>query len=478
MSQSRTESPAETALWTAGEAASASKARLSEGGWTARGVSIDTRSLEPGDLFVALSDKRDGHDFAQAALDKGAAAVMVSRADCAQGPRLLVDDVLAGLRALGEGARQRSAAMRVGVTGSVGKTGVKEALAAVFRAAGPAHWSEKSYNNHWGVPLTLSRMPASTERAVFEMGMNHSGEIADLVSMVRPHVALITRIAPAHLENLGSMEAIADAKAEIFSGLVDDGVAVIPCDDDFAARLTGAARASRASFIIGFGQAAGADVRVLSYDEDGPGGRGELDVMGRKLALRLALPGRHQAVNAAGVVAAAFAAGVDPERAVEALAGLRPEAGRGASFEARLDPVRAIAVIDESYNANPASMTAALTSLGARAPRGGARRIAVLGEMLELGPDSPAMHAALADPVRAAGADLLIAVGEGARPLAEALKGDIDTLWARDSREGGALLLEKAGDGDVVLIKGSNASGVHKIAASLKEAGASTDTQA
>ena len=460
-------------LWTALDAAKAAGARLTEGGWTADGVSIDTRTLQPGDLFVALSDRRDGHDFAQEALDKGAAAVMVSRADCAAGPRLVVDDVPAGLRALGAGARERCPAVRAGVTGSVGKTGVKEALAAVFRAAGRAHWSEKSYNNHWGVPLTLSRMPADTERAVFEMGMNHAGEIADLVSMVRPHVGLITKIAPAHLETLGSMEAIADAKAEIFSGLADDGVAVIPADDEFADRLKDAVAVSRAAFLIDFGWRPGAAVRVLRYEAGPDGGAGALDLMGRRLDFRLRLPGRHQAVNAAGVVAAAFAAGVDPELALDALAGLAPVAGRGASFEATLDGARAVTIIDESYNANPASMAAALTSLSARTPKRGAKRIAVLGEMLELGPQSAALHAELAGPVEASGADLVIAVGEGARALADALEGRVEALWAADAARAAELLTSKAEDGDVVLIKGSNASGVHKVAASLKTADAS-----
>jgi UDP-N-acetylmuramoyl-tripeptide--D-alanyl-D-alanine ligase len=460
-------------LWTAREAANAAGGRLTDGGWTATGVSIDTRTLQPGDLFVALADQRDGHDFAQDALNKGAAAVMVSRADCASGPRLVVDDVLKGLRALGEGARKRCEGVRVGVTGSVGKTGVKEALAAIFRAAGRAHWSEKSYNNHWGVPLTLSRMPADTERAVFEMGMNHAGEIEDLVSMVRPHVGLITKIAPAHLENLGSMEAIADAKAEIFSGLADDAVAVVPADDEFAPRLMDAVAVSRAAFLIDFGWTPKAAVRVLSY-EDGPeGGAGVIDLMGRRLDLRLRLSGMHQAVNAAGSLAAAFAAGVDPELALDALARLEPVAGRGARFETRLDGARRITVIDESYNANPASMAAALTSLNARAPKGPGRRIAVLGEMLELGPESEALHASLAGPVQEAGADFVIAVGTGARALAEALEGRVETVWAADAAQAGELLLRKAGDGDVVLIKGSNASGVHKVAASLKNADAS-----
>jgi UDP-N-acetylmuramoyl-tripeptide--D-alanyl-D-alanine ligase len=269
------------------------------------------------------------------------------------------------------------------------------------------------------------------------------------------------------------MEAIADAKAEIFSGLADDGVAVIPADDEFAPRLTDAVAVSRAAFLIDFGWSPRAAVRVLRY-EDGPdGGAGAIDLMGRRLDFRLRLPGMHQAVNAAGALAAAFAAGVDSELALDALAQLEPVAGRGASFEARLPGGRLITIIDESYNANPASMAAALTGLKARTPQRGGKRIAVLGEMLELGADSAALHASLAAPVQSAGADLVIAVGSGAKPLAAALEGQVETVWARDADGAGELLMEKSGDGDVVLIKGSNASGVHKVAASLKNAGVS-----
>jgi len=331
-------------LWTAKDAAEASQGRLTEGGWAATGVSIDTRTLAPGDLFVALTDRRDGHDFAEAALEKGATAVLVSRPDVCTGPRLVVDDVLEGLMALGEGARRRSDAVRVGVTGSVGKTSVKEALAVVFRKAGPAHWSEKSYNNHWGVPLTLARMPQSTRHAVFEMGMNHKGEISELTRMVRPHVAMITKIAPAHLENLGSMEAIADAKAEIFEGLEADGVAVIPADDEFAPRLMQAVQRSGAGFMLDFGLTPGAAVRILSYDEGPDGGVGRMDVMGKPMDFRLRLPGAHQAVNAAGVVAAALGAGIDPDLALDALSELKPTAGRGVAFYAQLSNKRVIEV--------------------------------------------------------------------------------------------------------------------------------------
>ena len=456
-------------LWTAKDAAEASQGRLTEGGWAATGVSIDTRTLEPGDLFVALTDRRDGHDFAEAALEKGAAAVLVSRADVCTGPRLVVDDVLEGLMALGEGARRRSDAVRVGVTGSVGKTSVKEALAVVFRKAGPAHWSEKSYNNHWGVPLTLARMPQSTRHAVFEMGMNHKGEISELTRMVRPHVAMITKIAPAHLENLGSMEAIADAKAEIFEGLEADGVAVIPADDEFAPRLMQAVQSSGAGFMLDFGLTPGAAVRILSYDEGPDGGVGRMDVMGKPMDFRLRLPGAHQAVNAAGVVAAALGAGVDPDLALDALSELKPTAGRGVAFYAQLSNKRVIEVVDESYNANPASMRAAFGALKLRKPSGEGRKIAVIGEMLELGPDSHALHAALAEPLVEAGVEHVIGVGDGARALMDALPSDRRAAWCERADAAVETLGELARDGDVVLVKGSNASGVHKLASSLRD---------
>lgn len=465
-------------LWTAPDAALATGGRLVGEGWTATGVSIDTRTLLPGDLFVALSDARDGHAFAQAAIDKGASAVLVSRADCCDGPRLVVEDTLKALQALGQAARLRSGAVRIGVTGSVGKTSVKEALAAVLRAAGPAHCSVASYNNHWGVPLTLARMPQATRAAVFEMGMNHAGEIAALAAQVRPHVALITKIAPAHLENLGSMEAIAEAKAEIFTGLEVDGVAVIPADDEFAPHLTKAVNASRAAFLIDFGLARGAAVRVLNYTPDGEGGLGEMDVMGRVRSFRLDLPGAHQAVNAAGVVAAAFAAGIDAELALDALAGLSAQAGRGARSDVQLSGGRTVTLIDDSYNANPASMRAAFASLAGRTPPAGARRIAVLGEMLELGPDSPHLHAGLAEPLTDAGISAVIGVGAGMVALLKALPAGVKAVHAPDWAAGKEQLDVLAREGDLVLIKGSNASGVHRIAAALTSARAGAPTQA
>ncbi|TGY89993.1 UDP-N-acetylmuramoyl-tripeptide--D-alanyl-D-alanine ligase [Marinicauda algicola] len=456
-------------LWTAKDAARATGGRLEGGEWTATGVSIDSRTIEPGDLFVALSDQRDGHEFAQAALDAGAVAALVSKPGVCDGPRLVVPDVLQALRDLGAAARDRCGAVRVAVTGSVGKTSVKEWIAAAFRAAGPAHWSVKSYNNHWGVPLTLARMPAGTRHAVFEMGMNHAGEIRALTAQVRPHVAVITKIAPAHLENLGSMEAIADAKSEIFEGLEPDGIAVIPADDEFRDRLAGHVNASRAGFLLDFGAAPKAAVRVVSYTDGPDGGTGRLDVLGREIVIRVGASGAHQGINAAAVMAACVAAGLEPEIVAEVLASQTAAPGRGARFTLSLPDGGEALIVDDSYNANPASMTAAIAGLANRQPARGGRRIAVLGEMLELGPQSEAMHAALAEPLKTAGVDIVIGVGRGMQTLLSALPKSVEGRQADNAGEGLERLGQILRDGDVVLIKGSNASGVHKIVASLHE---------
>ena len=467
------------ALWTAKQAAAATGGRrVGDRDWSATGVSIDTRTLEPGDLFVALSDRRDGHDFVPAAFEAGAAAALVSRETAGEGPRLVVDDVQRALEALGAAARDRSAAVRIAVTGSVGKTSVKDALGAVCRAAGPAHFSVKSFNNHWGVPLTLARMPAEVSRAVFEMGMNHAGEISALTVQVRPHIALITKIAPAHLENLGSMAAIADAKAEIFEGLAPDGVAVLPADDEFAARLGQAVRSSRAGFLLDFGFSARAAVRILTHTVDADGAIARLDVMGRMLSLRLPAAGVHHALNAAAVLAAACAAGIDPHSAAQTLSGLTPSAGRGQRFTLALpDGGRAI-IIDDSYNANPASMNAAIDALGAFAPKAEGRRIAVIGEMLELGPQAEAFHAALAAPLQTNAVRSVIGVGALTKALIAALPDAAGARYADTPGEAFAMLVSELRDEDVVLIKGSNASGVHKIVTWLHEHAAPVRTEA
>ena len=460
--------PDKPVLWTSGQAMAATGGMLlGEPGWTATGVSIDTRTLEPGDLFVALRDIRDGHDFVAGAMEKGAAACLVERGNTGVEPGLLVKDALIGLRELGTAARDRSSAIRVAVTGSVGKTSVKEAIAAAFRAAGPAHWSVKSYNNHWGVPLTLARMPREAERAVFELGMNHAGEIRDLSSMVRPHVALITRIAPAHLEHLGSIEAIADAKSEIFEGLEQDGVAIYPSDDALAERLARHARHSCAAFMLDFGTAKTAAIRIEDFETGLDGSRGIANVLGVRAPFRLAATGAHWAWNAGAIFAACAGAGLDARDVAEALAGVGAEPGRGRALTISLPGGGAFTLLDDAYNANPVSMAAAIEALGAASPTGAGRRIAVLGDMLELGPDENRLHAALAENLDAAGIDSVLTCGHRMKHLHHSLPNNVRAGYAQDAAAGLELVKSLVRPGDVVLIKGSNGSGLHKIASVL-----------
>ena len=466
-------------LWTARQAMAATGGMLvGDTGWACSGISIDSRTLEPGDLFVALTDERDGHDFAAGALQAGAAACLVSRGDLALEPALQVKDTLAALRGLGEAARDRCDAIRVAVTGSVGKTTVKEALAAVFRAAGPAHWSVKSYNNHWGVPLTLARMPRDTQRAVFEMGMNHAGEIRDLSSMVRPHVAMITRIAPAHLEHLGSIEAIADAKAEIFEGLETDGVAIYPADDPQAERLARHARHSGAAFMLDFGTAKDAAIRIESFETGLEGSRGMANVLGMRVPFSVKASGVHWAWNIAAIFAASAGAGLDAGDVAEALAGPEAGAGRGRVLTLAHPAGGSFTLLDDAYNANPVSMAAAISALGAARPGQGGRRIAVLGDMLELGPEEAAMHAALAEPLDAAGVDQVYTCGSRMRSLHDALPATRRAGYAANADEGLDLIRAAIRPGDVVLVKGSNASGLHRIAAYLADGSALGLTEA
>jgi len=466
-------------LWTAKQALAATGGELTgRFDWTCNGISIDTRSICPGDLFVALKDIRDGHDFVPDAMARGASAALVERSDGLPGAHLKVSDSLDALRALGAAARDRSSAIRVAVTGSVGKTSVKEAIAAVFRAAGPAHWSVKSYNNHWGVPLTLARMPANTERAVFEMGMNHAGEIRDLSSLVQPHVTLITRIGEAHLENLGSIEAIADAKSEVFEGMEPDGVAIIPADDPLGERIARHARNSSAAFLLEFGRASHAAVRIEEFETGLTGSHGRINVMGNRVPFRLAASGEHWAWNAAAVFAAAAATGLDARDVADALADVDAAAGRGRAVKIALPDGGEATLLDDAYNANPVSMRAAMSSLAAAQPLSGGRRIAVLGDMLELGASGPALHAELADPLLEAGTDLVFSCGDLMKHLHDALPAPRRAGYAKSASEVLEPLKSELRNGDVVLMKGSNGSGLHKIAAVLADGTAFDLTEA
>ena len=453
-------------LWTSADIEAATGGTASAR-FAVSGLSIDTRTLKPGDLFVALKDARDGHDFAAKAFEAGATGALVSREAEGRGPFLKVDDVLAALEAIAVAARARSGAIRTAVTGSVGKTSVKEMLARIFRAVGPAHWPEKSFNNHWGVPLTLARMPAATERAVFEIGMSTPGEIAPRSKLVRPHHALITRIAPAHLEGLGSVDRVAREKADIFVGLEAGGTVIVPEDDPFRDLLAERGRAACPTATVeSFGKGEGATARLVEASSDGVASRFVVNLAGQRAVVTLNAVGEHWGVNAAAALLVATLTGISLTDAAEALSGFSPPPGRGTSQTLHLPEGGTAILVDDAYNANPESMRAALSALAARP---GERRLVALGEMLEVGPGSEAAHAGLAEPILASGAKIAFLSGVGMAPLNEALKGRIETHFEASS-EGLFEKVKKAlTNSDVLLIKGSNASGMGRLADALRE---------
>lgn len=462
------------ALWTAGEIAAATGGKAS-GDFAVSGVEIDSRDVMEGDLFFALKgEAMDGHRFVDAAFAKGAAAAVVDRP--IDGPHILVEDTSKALEQLAKPARERTLARVIGVTGSVGKTGVKEAIfAALDRSSrGRAHRSVKSYNNHVGVPLSLARTPAAAKFGIFEMGMNHAGEIRALTSQVRPHVALITTIAPAHIENLGSIEAIADAKAEIFEGLEPGGTAIVPADVAQYGQLRRTAERLGVK-IVSFGRSDFADVRLLdAVPAPGGGSLVTADMGDRRLCYTVATPGEHWVVNSLAVIAAVRELGGDLGAAGLALAELEGLKGRGARHRLSVDG-GVVLLIDESYNANPASMKATLAELGKTVA---ARRIAVLGAMKELGDHGPAFHADLAVPLRDAEVDHVVLVGDEMLPLAQELGKSATTALGKamsfaHCRTAGEALAALAELGlradDAVLIKGSNSVGLGAVVAALTQ---------
>ncbi|MBX9773554.1 MAG: UDP-N-acetylmuramoylalanyl-D-glutamyl-2,6-diaminopimelate--D-alanyl-D-alanine ligase [Xanthobacteraceae bacterium] len=436
------------------------------------GISIDSRSIGRSDAFFAIKgDNRDGHDFVPAALANGAGLAVVA-SDKRDGfpkdaPLLAVPDVLEGLRSLARAARARSPAKRIGVTGSVGKTGTKEALRLALAPSGETHASVASYNNHWGVPLSLARCPASARFAVFEMGMNHAGEIEPLTQLVSPHVAIITTIAPVHLENLGSIEAIADAKAEIFRGLVPVGAAVINRDIPQYARLARAAEAVGAR-VVSFGEHAKADARLIKSSLQADCSTVQARILGADVTYKLGAPGRHVVSNSLAVLAAASLAGADLALAALALASLMPPTGRGARSELRL-PGGNVLLIDESYNANPASMQAAIALLGQAEVAAPGRRIAVLGDMLELGPTGAELHRGLVEPVMAQGIDLVFCCGPLMHSLWEALPSERRGAYAETSAALEPQVLAAVRAGDAVMVKGSLGSRMGPIVQALEK---------
>ncbi len=462
---------AERPLWTGLGLVAPLRARVCDGlPPPISGISIDTRTLVPGDLFFAIAgENSDGHDYVADAFAKGAAAAVVDEAHAEalryHGPLYAVDAVLPALEGLGIAGRARSAARFVAVTGSVGKTTTKEALRLVLSQAGRVHASHASYNNHWGVPLTLARIPRDARFGIIEIGMNHAGEIAPLVGMTRPHIAIITNVAPVHIEYFDSVEAIADAKAEIFSGLVPGGVAIVNRDIDQYERLAAVARLSEAGHIATFGESERADARLIAVRLAADHSMVTAHIAGRDLTYRLGAPGRHLAVNSLAVLLAAQALGLDLEGAAQALAGFEVPAGRGRRFilQAKGGP---FTLIDESYNANPASMRTAL-ALTETLPAAG-RRIAVLGDMLELGTQAPELHAGLAADVAKNRIDLVFAAGPLMKHLFDTLPGPVQGAWQPTAAALEPIVVAAVRAGDMVIVKGSNASRMHAIVATLK----------
>jgi UDP-N-acetylmuramoyl-tripeptide--D-alanyl-D-alanine ligase len=452
-------------LWTAAEAAAATGSR-STGSWRAEGVSIDSRTVARGDLFIALvGPSFDGHDFIADALAKGAAAALVSRVPAALDPTaalLVVDDTLKALEALGRAARARTAARIIGVTGSVGKTGTKEMLRLALAGQGTTYASVGSFNNHWGVPLSLARMPRDAAFGVFEMGMNHPSELSDLTRIARPEIALITTIEPAHLGYFVSIEAIADAKAEIFEGVPKGGAAVLNRDNPHFARLEAAARAQGIERIIGFGESKDAMVRLLSCTLGATFSRVVASVCGERVEYSLAVPGRHLVMNSLAVLAAVKAIGGDVGQAAAGLGRVEGLPGRGKRHRVAL-PGGGFELIDESYNASPAAMRAAFAVLAAAKPPSGGRRIAVLGDMLELGADAGRLHAELAPPLVTASIDHVFTVGRDMKRLHDALPAKMRGGHAANSVEMAEIMATVVRPGDVITVKGSLGSRMAEV---------------
>ncbi|SFJ18697.1 UDP-N-acetylmuramoyl-tripeptide--D-alanyl-D-alanine ligase [Celeribacter neptunius] len=458
-----------TVLWSAQDAAQATGGRATQD-FEITGVSIDTRSIQPGDLFVALKDVRDGHDFVAQALEKGAAAALVSHIPegvAEDAPLLIVDEVLPALGRLGAAARARVKGKIIGVTGSVGKTSTKEMLRAILSGQGKCHAAEASYNNHWGVPLTLARMPADTDFAVIEIGMSNPGEIAPLARLARPHVAMITTVAPAHMAAFESLEGIAREKAAIFDGLEPGGVAVINGDLEVIDILSRAWSGET----IRFGEDALCAARLMSVELDDGTTRGTATVDTDHLDFALSTAGRHFATNAVGCLAVAHALGADLEKAAADLALWQPPAGRGARESLSLPGGGTIELIDDAFNANPTSMGAALEVLAKAQPGVSGRRIAILGDMLELGEQEEAIHVGLAALPWFAALDAVHCVGPLMRGLHEVLPDARRGQWFETAQTARDALTGLVGPGDVVLIKGSKGSKVSLLVDALRKLG-------
>lgn len=466
-----------SALWTSADAVAATGGKT-PCNWAVTGLSIDTRELQAGDMFVALKDVRDGHDFVAAALEKGAAAALVSHVPDGlpdDAPLLVVDDVLAALEGLARAARARTKAKVIGVTGSVGKTGTKEMLRTALEPQGRVHAAVRSFNNHWGVPLTLARMPADTDFAIIEIGMNHPGEISPLAKLADLDAAVVTIVAAVHMAAFKDVAEIAHAKAEIFDGLRAGGTAIINADIDTVEVLRTAATAAKAQ-IVQFGETDGCDYHLKSADVYGITTSIGATVHGQDILFKLNAPGRHLAMNALAVLASGDAVGADLARSMLALGEFTAPDGRGARQIIELAPIEGhqIELIDESYNANPTSMAAALAVLAAAQPIDGVgnihrgRRIAILGDMLELGPNEAEMHASIADLDAVKAIDMVICVGKLMQNLFPALPIEQRGLPFETAADLAATIHQILDAGDVVMVKGSNGSRVSQVAAAIE----------
>lgn len=464
-------------LWTSDLIAAATGGRATRD-FDVQGIEIDSRKVAPGELFIALSAARDGHDFVADALAKGAAGALVSRIPegvAADAPLVIVADVQAALEALGRAGRARMAGKVIAITGSVGKTSTKEMLRAALAGQGTVHAAEASYNNHWGVPLTLARMPAASDYAIIEIGMNHPGEIAPLAALARPHVAMITTIAPAHMEAFDSIEGIAREKAAIFTGLEPGGVAVIPEGLETSPVLIEGAKGAQ---VVTFGPGTWADWRLNTATPSQGATVVEAEHAGQPVLFKLATTGRHFALNGLGVLAAATAAGADPAISALNIAGWQPVAGRGLTERIVLDPADpalSFDLIDDAYNANPVSLAAAFEVLATATPRDGigriqkGRRIAILGDMLELGADEMAIHAGMATHPALAGVALVHCVGPRMFKLWNALPQDKRGEWVQAAQTLAQTAAHLVDAGDVVLVKGSKGSRVSLVVEALRK---------
>ena len=461
-----------SAIWTLDAMAAAMRAeRAGTLPADVSGISIDSRTLGKGDAFFAINgENRDGHEFVDGALKAGAGLAVVAsnqRGRFPDAPLLIVPDALEALRDLARAARARMHARVVAVTGSVGKTGTKEALRLALSADGETHASIASYNNHWGVPLSLARCPADAKYAVFEIGMNHAGEITPLTRLVRPHVAIVTGIEPVHLEYFGSLEKIADAKAEIFVGVEPGGAVVLNRDNAQYPRLAAAAKAARIERLVSFGEQAAADARLLRVSLHADCSTVEAHILGQTVTYKLGAPGRHLVLNSLAVLAAVSLVGADLALAALALNNLKPASGRGTRTVLTVPGGNAL-LIDESYNANPASMRAAIALLGQASIGKRGRRVAVLGDMLELGPTAAELHRALADAIETAGIDLVFCSGPLMRALWEALPSRARGGYAETAAGLEPTVLDAIRAGDAVMVKGSLGSKMGPIVRALE----------